>query len=100
MNINIDNIIKKISDGINKKRREEINTIYSSDNEFWKSIREAKNFDTYVRGNKSKSMRKIASMPAEVDLWFSRVYGADYYKDKDFFTKHHTEWLVIDQNKL
>jgi hypothetical protein len=98
--MNIDKIIHNIAEGINKKRREEVIRIYSSDNSFWKSIREAKTFDTYTKGNKSKSMRKIASIPDEVDVWFSRIYGPDYYKDKDFFVKVAPEWSVIDRSKL
>lgn len=91
----MDSVIQKIADSINKKRREEIMTIYSSDNEFWKGIRQAKNYGTFQHGNRSKTMKKVASMPVEVDLFFERVYGKDYYKDKDFFTKHHSEWSVV-----
>lgn len=95
--INIDNVIQKIADNINKKRREEIFHIYSADNSFWKEIRDAKNYQMYERGNKSKTMRKVASMPIEVDTFFTKVYGPDYYKDKDFFRKYHPEWSVVKQ---
>lgn len=74
--------------------------IYSQDSLIWKTIRDVKAHNIYTKGNKSKSMRKIASLPEEVDVWFTHLYGADYYKDKDFFTKIAPEWSVIDRNKL
>lgn len=91
--------IINIADRVNSKRRQELLRVYDNTDIFkeLEKIRQSHQFD---RGNKDKSMRKIASIPIEVDHFFTKVYGKDYYKDKDFFTKHHKEWLVIDWTKL
>jgi hypothetical protein len=85
-----------LADRVNKKRREEIMHIYSGNTAFTDYIRHSKLNKIFNKGNKSKTMRKIASMPIEVDHFFMKVYGKDYYKEKDFFTKYAPEWLVID----
>lgn len=90
----------KLADSVNRKRQLEIFQIYSKNNDFDKYIAEAKAKGTFEKGNKSKSMRKIASFPVEVDAFFTKVYGEDYYKDPEFFTKLHLEWSVIDKLKL
>ena len=38
--------------------------------------------------------QKVATIPIEVDQWFVKMYGEDYYKDPDFFIKRHPEWRV------
>lgn len=90
-----DKAIRTISENINKKRRQEVFNIYQSADMF-KVIKDAKNYGTYERGNKSKSMRKIAWIPIEVDRFFCKVYGDDYWKDKNFFTSQHPEWRVVN----
>jgi hypothetical protein len=94
-----DKAIQQISEGINKKRRQEVIDIYNSKDAF-KVINDAKKYGTYDHGNKSKSMRKIAWVPLEVDRFFSKIYGEEYWKDKEFFNKIAPEWRVIERHKL
>jgi hypothetical protein len=98
--LDVNAAIRKVADRINAKRRRELIEIYSGNTVFKDYVQDARKYKTFVEGNKSKSMRKIASMPMEVDAFFSRVYGNDYYKEKDFFTKHAPEWSVIDYHDL
>jgi hypothetical protein len=94
-----DEAIKKIADDINKKRRQELITHFLTwDSPVKQYVLEAKKQGIYDKGSKSKVWRKIASMPYEVDQFFTRVYGPDYYKDKHFFDKF-PEWKVIDDGK-
>ena len=92
--------IRKLADEINTKRQLEINQIYSGKNEFDEYVGYAREHGVFEKGNKSKSMRKIASFPVEVDQFFTKVYGDNYYKDPDFFKKYHNEWAVIKNSKL
>jgi hypothetical protein len=81
----------KIADAINARRRKEVLDIYS--NYAWfKPILEARKDEKFKKGG--KAMRKVATIPFEVDHFFCRVYGEDYYKDPDFFVKLHSEWSV------
>lgn len=98
--LNLIHATTKIADAINRKRRQEIFEIYNQKTVFSEYIRQARESGQFQKGNKSKSMRKVASLPMEVDQFFSKVYGKDYYKDTNFFNKHHPEWLVIDPLKV
>lgn len=91
----LDASIRKLADEINVKRQLEINKIYSGKNIFDEYIGLAREHGTFEKGNKSKSMRKIATFPVEVDQFFVKVYGENYYKDPDFFSKLHPEWRVV-----
>lgn len=91
-----DKAINKVVERINNKRRQELIQIYSND-KVWEYVRQIKNMGLYDGGSKSKVWKKVASMPLEVDLFFTRVYGEDYYKDPDFFEKHHPEWKVSEK---
>lgn len=88
-------ITVKIADKINAKRRAELFQMMDKQNPMFKYLDELRRNRVFKEGSRDKVYRKIASMPLEVDLFFSRIYGADYYKDKDFFTKSHPEWAVI-----
>jgi len=90
-----DSAVRKLADQINAKRQKEILQIYSGKNEFDEYIGYAREHKVFEKGNKSKSMRKIATFPVEVDQFFTKVYGSSYYKDPNFFTKHHPEWRVV-----
>lgn len=90
----------KIADRINAKRRAELFQAMDKSNPVFKHLDQLRRQRVFKDGSKDKVYRKIASMPIEVDLFFSRVYGNDYYKDKDFFTKRHAEWAVIGKLDL
>lgn len=92
--------IRRLADEINEKRQLEINQIYAGKNDFDEYIGHAREHGTFEKGNKSRSMRKIATFPIEVDQFFTKVYGENYYKDPDFFKRYHNEWSVIDTLKL
>lgn len=85
--------IGKIADRINHTRREELLTLYKGRSDVWDYIKRLKTANDRVG---RKGYRKVASMPLEVDRFFSKVYGKDYYKDPDFFTKHAPEWAVFE----
>lgn len=90
----IDDALIKIADNINKKRREELFNFFTSwDNPVKQYILRLKKSGVYKKGSKSKVWKKVASMPYEVDQFFTRVYGKDYYKEKDFFDRF-PEWKV------
>jgi len=97
--INFQEQVVKLADRVNKKRRQELINIYDSTSVF-KALQYVREQQIYDRGNKSKTMRKIASMPIEVDAFFSKIYGEDYFKEKDFFRRIAPEWTVIDPVKL
>lgn len=97
--INFNAQVIKLADRINKKRRQELINIYDSTSVF-KALEYIRSQQIYDKGNKSKTMRKIASMPIEVDQFFEKIYGKDYYKDKDFFTNIAPEWTTIDPKKI
>lgn len=92
--------IVAIAEKVNKTRRAEALSSLISGAGLWEEFARYKMENTFTKGNKSKTMRKIAALPVEVDLFFSKVYGEDYYKDKSFFKNHYPEWLVIDAQKL
>jgi len=82
----------KTADRINSSRRREILSIYSN-TELFKQLGR---LGAQVKSDSGK--RLIATLPAEVDMFFTKVYGKDYYKDPDFFTKHHSEWHLHGTN--
>lgn len=60
-------------------------------------IKKARKEGIYSEGKKHGArMQKIASVPMEVDVFFSRIYGNDYFRDPDFFTRVAPEWRVVD----
>jgi hypothetical protein len=86
--------IVKIADNINRKRRAELYNALAPESQvkkYLQSIRAGKQFD---KGSKSKVWRKIAEMPLAVDRFFTKLYGAEYYKDKYFFERYAKEWKV------
>lgn len=97
--IDLDEKIAKIADKVNKKRRQELISIYNN-TDLFRTLKRIKDNKIFNKGNKSKTMRAIASYPVEVDMFFQKLYGDEYYKDPDFFTKHYPEWLVIDRRQL
>lgn len=98
--LQVQNTIGKIADKINAKRRAELLSLMDFDNPVFKYLADLRMKQTFKDGSKDKTYRKIASLPYEVDIFFSRVYGSDYYKDPDFFTKKYQEWAVIDRRDL
>ena len=93
---NFDDAISKIVDEINKKRRQELIQIYNNP-KVWNYLRKVKEQNIFDGGSKSKVWKKVASLPLEVDLFFTRVYGEDYFKDPDFFEKYYPEWKVTEK---
>lgn len=92
--------IRKVAEDINKKRREELATLFFQDTRWSRYLKQIRESQQYKYGSKSKVWRKIASMPTEVDMFFTKVYGADYYKDKNFFKKYAKEWQTINEKDL
>lgn len=88
--------IQKVADSINKKRREELIETFN-DRDLLQELHRTRLSGEFDTGNKSKTMRKVASIPVEVDHFFQKIYGPDYYKDKDFFDKFAPEWKVTNK---
>lgn len=97
--MNTDDAIRKVAERVNQKRRSEILNIYSS-TDIFKQLKQLKDQETFRHGSKSKTWRKVASFPIEIDQFFTKVYGPDYYKDKNFFTRFAPEWLVVHEKHL
>ncbi len=91
--------VRKLADRVNQKRREELISVYNSTSVL-KALDYIRSQQIYDKGNKSKTMRKIASIPLDVDLFFQKIYGEEYFKEKDFFTRIAPEWAVIDHKKI
>ena len=91
----------KVVDAINEQRREEFMRAMSPSNSevraFLEKIEKDKHHETFEKGNKpgKHRMRKIASIPQIVDNFFIKLYGPEYYKEEDFFTRKHPEWRVV-----
>lgn len=92
--------IRKVADSINAQRKRELFQQFTLSSHEFIEIQRLKYEGTYNKGNTSKSMRKIASLPAIVDEFFTKTYGRDYYKDKDFFKKHYNEWALVDPKNM
>jgi uncharacterized protein YaaR (DUF327 family) len=93
-------LLRKIADRINTKRRKEVIETFIDGQGLYEEFARIKAMGLYNKGNKSKTMRKIASYPLIIDQFFIDIYGPDYYKEKDFFKKYAPEWLVIDAQQL
>ncbi len=89
------NPLIKVAEAINRKRRSELISLYTNNDHFQRYLKQIRSSGVYNKGSKSKVWRKVASMPIEIDEFFSNIYGVDYYKDKNFFKDHAPEWLVI-----
>lgn len=90
----ISDAIGKLADDINKKRREELIRLFTSD-DIQSEFRRIRASGVYDKG--SKSMKKIASYPLIVDEFFKRIYGDDYHEIPDFFKKYAKEFMVVDK---
>lgn len=88
-----DDAINKVVEDINSKRRQELLELKFNDTSFKKYIRELRKAPN--RKNKA-NWKRVASMPVEVDKFFTDIYGKDYYKDKDFFKKYAPEWITYE----
>ena len=86
--------IGKIADDINYESRNKLLTYFNKQTVFSDYIKQAKASGIFEKSNKSKTMKKIATFPVEVDNFFTKIYGADYYKDPKFFDKVAPEWRV------
>jgi hypothetical protein len=84
----------KVSNNINQRRRSELIRVMSKKTEWSNWI--AKQRAQGPQRSKSKVWRKVATMPQEVDRFFTKIYGPDYYKDPDFFRVNAPEWRVYD----
>lgn len=92
---NYNEAIRKIAENINKRRRAEIFKFFFENTDFSKYIQEVKKSGINKKRQGKAHWRKIASMPTEVDEFFQKIYGKNYYKDKDFFIKHAPEWMTL-----
>lgn len=90
--IDVDRAIKKAHKILNDKYTSDMISILNDKTGFLDNLNREREQQVYKKSG--KAMRKVASLPMEVDAFFIKVYGPDYYKDPDFFTKHYTEWSV------
>jgi hypothetical protein len=90
-----DEALRKIADEINKKRRQQLLTHFFTNSLYKNTLTNIRKQGFFQKGSKSKVWRKIASLPPEVDEFFTRIYGEDYYKDKKFFDKY-PEWKTVE----
>lgn len=86
--------VKKVVEAINRKRQKQIEDAYDPQGIVQTQLTEEKRTRWYQAPVGKAGWQKIATIPIEVDQWFVKMYGEDYYKDPDFFTKRHPEWRV------
>lgn len=89
----LSNIIETINDRNTLTQNIIVNNRMDDDYALNKHVRDQ---GTYQKGDLRSGRRLIASLPTEVDRFFSKVYGREYYKDKQFFIKRHPEWRVVN----
>jgi len=93
------NVFVKIADEINFQRRQEIASIYTSPEIVgWVNEMKKNNWDSKRHGK--AGWRRIASIPVVVDNFLTKVYGENYYKNKNFLKKMCKEWLIINPDNL
>lgn len=95
-----DRALKKIVDSINRRRQRQIEDAYDKGGLTQVVLTEDKRCHWDKNPVGKAGWQKVASIPMEVDRWFTEVYGADYYKDPEFFTKKHPEWRVVDVKRM
>jgi len=86
-------VINKVIDSVNKNKELGIKQATDPKGVIQQSLRK----EQYLAGHKRTGKAhwiKIATIPIEVDEWFTKMYGPDYFKDKDFF-EHYKEWKVV-----
>lgn len=88
--------VNKIIDSINKKRERELIESNDPNGVVKKYLQEQRKFAGNKRTGKAGWI-KIATIPYEVDQWFIKMYGENYYKDKSFFERF-PEWKVINSD--
>jgi hypothetical protein len=93
-------VMQKVIERVNNDRRKELFDALNGSELLREQLHYDRVHDTYKHGSKDKTWRKIATIPAEVDAFFCRMYGENYFKDKNFFQKYAPEWLVVDARKL
>lgn len=91
--------IDKLVNSINQKRDKELNAALAEESQVKRWIEDQRRNNPSKRAGEANWI-KIAHVPFVVDQWFTKMYGKDYYKDKDFFTKYYREWMVADPKKL
>jgi len=88
--------VTKIVTALNRKRQAEYAQALDPQGEVKKWVekqRQAK----FKRTGKAGWV-KIASVPLIVDQFFVKIYGDEYYKEKDFF-EHYPEWKVVEDTR-
>lgn len=91
--------IDKVVDDMNKKRKATIDWMYDDKDVVQKWMREQKKDRWNSTPQGKAGWKKIATIPMEVDKIFTKMYGADYFKDKDFFEKIAPEWKIVKNSK-
>jgi len=90
--------VRRVAEQINKKRRDELLTLYRDDSTVSTYLKQIRAGGQFKAGSKKKGYRLIASLPLEVDRFFTKIYGRDYYKEPNFFDKYAKEWKVFEGN--
>ena len=90
--MNTERILKKAIQVNNQKQHYEMLNILNNKTGFMNELARIRAEQTYRKSG--KATRLVASVPEEVHTFFIKVFGQDYYKDKDFFTKRFSEWSV------
>lgn len=88
--------VNRIVDALNRKRQAEFAQAMDPRGEVRKWVEEQRKAK-FKRTGKAGWV-KIASVPLVVDQFFVKLYGNEYYKDKDFF-EHYPEWKVVEDTR-
>lgn len=90
------NALVKVADDVNQQRKNELMKLFFQTTAWTNWIAQQRALGQ--QKSKSKVWRKVASYPVEVDQFFSKIYGKNYYKDPEFFNKYAPEWRVYDHD--
>ena len=99
LSTDVQKAVKKVVEAINRKRQKQIEEAYDPQGVVQAHLTEEKRSRWYQNPVGKAGWQKVATIPVEVDRWFVKMYGEDYYKDPDFFRKHAPEWMVFDPNQ-
>ena len=96
--------LKSLVDSLNAKHYVDIvdslDNPLSSYNQQMDELRARQVSQSAWTGNNKKGMRLLAVLTPEQDHAFSRVYGANYHRDPNFFKREFPQTLALSKGDL
>lgn len=91
--------LDKVVSDMNKKRKATIEWMYDDKEavQKWMNGQKKEMWNSKPKGQ--AGWKHIAFIPTEIDNIFTKMYGADYFKDKDFFERIAPEWKIVKDSR-